>query len=90
MQNLVYNVGLKLESDKKSIRDVEPLLKDLRSILKLPDESYYNILIAITEAMNNAIIHGNKYRTDKSVSISIKANKTNPTARASAIIAIAM
>ena len=38
-------------------------------------DKYYNILIAVTEAFNNAIIHGNKCNNDKKVGFDIIADE---------------
>jgi serine/threonine-protein kinase RsbW len=40
------------------------------SINNVCDDSYGNMLVAITEAVNNAIYHGNKGNPDKQVKIS--------------------
>jgi serine/threonine-protein kinase RsbW len=39
---------------------VEQLLIDIKSKQGIPEERFYNLMIALTEALNNAIIHGNK------------------------------
>lgn len=58
-------------SERKSIKLVEPIISDLKQRLNIPDEKYYNILIAVTEAVNNAIIHGNKCSCGKLVDFNI-------------------
>ena len=58
-------------SERKSIRLVEPIINNLRKELDIPDEKFYNILISVTEAVNNAIIHGNKCCNSKKVNLDI-------------------
>lgn len=49
-----------LPSDLASIGDVETLIDVYTNQLQVSEDAYGNILIAVTEAVNNAIIHGNK------------------------------
>jgi serine/threonine-protein kinase RsbW len=51
---------------------VEPYFFELKDELKIKDELFYNMLIAVTEAVNNAIIHGNKCNPQKIVNIQIE------------------
>lgn len=61
-------------SDKSSMSEVEPLLGDLKQRVEIPDDRFYNLLIAVTEAFNNAIVHGNKLNPDKIVEVKITTN----------------
>lgn len=58
---------LELESKAESIAEVEGFVDQIREDVELPDELYGNILIALTEAVNNCIIHGNKFSPVKRV-----------------------
>ncbi len=58
-------------SDKEAITHVEPLLMDLKDRLRIEEERFYDFLVCVTEAANNAIMHGNKYDESKSFGISI-------------------
>lgn len=49
-----------LPSSLTSITEVESLIDDACVKLELNEDVYGNVLIAVTEAVNNAIIHGNK------------------------------
>ncbi|MBN9295288.1 MAG: ATP-binding protein [Flavobacteriia bacterium] len=42
------------------ISDVETLIERVCSSLSVNDDIYGNILISVTEAFNNAVIHGNR------------------------------
>lgn len=76
MSNSIIELKRELTSQRKAIKEVEPMLQFFREQLHLKDESYYNILIALTEAVNNAIIHGNRCDPDKKVVIDIKADES--------------
>lgn len=73
------NIQIKktFSSERKSIKLVEPIISDLKQRLNIPDEKYYNILISVTEAVNNAIIHGNKCCCGKSVDFLIDADSNH-------------
>ncbi|MFW5803947.1 MAG: ATP-binding protein [bacterium] len=63
---------LKISSEIENLRKVEKLVDDISDEFKLNSELYGNILIATLEAVNNAILHGNKLDQDKVVNIKIK------------------
>ena len=72
------NVGV-VESFIDNVRDklnskLAPARKG-RDKLKINDNVYGNVLIAVTEAVNNAIVHGNKEKKRKKVEISLKHSK---------------
>ncbi|HET6245317.1 MAG: ATP-binding protein [Bacteroidetes bacterium] len=52
---------------------VEKLIDQICSEYKINEDHYGNILVTLTEAVNNAIYHGNKSNPDKKVFISFKA-----------------
>ncbi len=47
-------------SDPKNIHRVEEFLLKMNSAFKIDDEKFGSLLVVVTEAVNNAIIHGNK------------------------------
>ncbi|MDZ4844440.1 MAG: ATP-binding protein [Chitinophagales bacterium] len=59
-----------LDSTPESISEVEGFVEQLREEIEIPDELYGNILICLTEAVNNCIIHGNKLSPVKKVKLS--------------------
>jgi serine/threonine-protein kinase RsbW len=67
---------LVLQSNLNSISRIEPYVNQIVSDFGINDEIYGNILIALTEAVNNAILHGNK--EDKSKKVTIKLVSNNP------------
>ncbi len=60
---------IKIESTAENLRLVERLVEDVCEIYNVNEDNYGNILIAVTEAVNNAIYHGNKGNPKKSVQI---------------------
>ncbi len=66
---------LTLPSDTRNLSKVEPFLASaVRHVLD--DGKYYNAVIALTEAVNNAIVHGNKRDASKEVYISVLITQT--------------
>lgn len=66
---------MKIKSNVDNLRLVEKFVDELSSELKLSDEIYGNLLIATLEAVNNAIIHGNKQDENLEVSIDMEKEK---------------
>ena len=54
-----------LQSDPKSLLSLESWINSLCETYSISAELYGNILIALSEAVNNAITHGNKNIVDK-------------------------
>lgn len=65
---------LELQSNPNSISHIEPYVNQIVSDFGINDEIYGNILISLTEAVNNAIIHGNKEDLSKKVVIKLVDN----------------
>ena len=62
---------IKLPSDFKALVEVENLVDRVCSGLGVQDEAYGNVLIAVTEAVNNAIQHGNEMKNDLFVDVAV-------------------
>lgn len=77
MEDCLFTKIALFRSEKSSMSKVEPLLCDLRSKVKIPDDRFYNLLIAVTEAFNNAIVHGNKLNPEKLVEVELICNKNS-------------
>ena len=58
-----------LQSNPKHIRKVEPFLKKINHVAHLDEIQLHKMMVSLTEAVNNAIIHGNKSNPDKSVRV---------------------
>ncbi len=61
---------LELRSDAESLSVVEHLIDDVRSKYNISEDIFGNMLVAITEAVTNAIYHGNKSDPNKKVNVS--------------------
>lgn len=68
-QKSTYQHMLKLASDPKNVAVVESFVGKICREYQIQREIYGNILISLTEAVNNAIIHGNKNDENKTVRI---------------------
>jgi serine/threonine-protein kinase RsbW len=66
---------IKFSSKGENITIIERLIDDLCEKYQVQEEHYGNILIALTEAANNAIYHGNKQDPDKTVVVQYSADK---------------
>jgi serine/threonine-protein kinase RsbW len=62
---------LQIPSDFSSLVDVENLVDRVCGDLGVQEDSYGNILIAVTEAVNNAIQHGNEFNTQLVVDVAV-------------------
>lgn len=58
------------ESQLQNIAMVEKIIDSLCEDYNINEEHYGNILISLTEAVNNAIVHGNRLDPEKKVVLS--------------------
>ncbi len=68
-KNLRYSLALK--SEPESITVLDNLLVQFAKNHKLNTHKYADACVAIGEALNNAIYHGNKLNNDKKVSLEL-------------------
>ena len=66
--------SITINSDIDKLRVVETLVDTLSKKLGISDEVYGKILISTVEAVNNAILHGNKGNADKTVTVDFTAD----------------
>ena len=71
--NKEFNVieSLKLSSDYQSIAMIEKLIDKVCNNVGVNEDAYGNVLIAVTEAVNNAIQHGNKENGSLQIDVSV-------------------
>jgi serine/threonine-protein kinase RsbW len=62
---------IKLPSDFNSLVDVENLVDRVCSGLGVQEDAYGNVLVAVTEAVNNAIQHGNVLNNELYVDVAV-------------------
>jgi len=63
----IYRITLR--SSPRSIKRVEGYLQRISSAVELDEIQMHKLMVSLTEAVNNAILHGNKSRADKKVSV---------------------
>jgi serine/threonine-protein kinase RsbW len=68
------NTILQFASVPQSLNLVEKMIDELRIKYNIPEECYGNMLVALTEAVNNAIHHGNGMNPDKFVRVRYSFN----------------
>lgn len=66
---------IEFASKGENITIIERLVDDLCEKFHIQEEHYGNILIALTEGVNNAIYHGNKQNPDKKVTVTYHADE---------------
>lgn len=64
---------VRFASKTENIAIVERLIDDVFAQYSIAEDHYGNILISLTEAVNNAIVHGNKLDAAKEVVVSYTA-----------------
>ena len=65
---------MQIASKPESINLVEKLIDDIKTEYQIHEECYGNMLVAVTEAVNNAMQHGNKYDPAKMVNITYEVD----------------
>ena len=60
-----------LPSDYQSLVDVEKLVGSVCEEFGVQDDAFGNVLIAVSEAVNNAIQHGNQNNPDAKVEVKV-------------------
>lgn len=73
---MIEDIQLTLKSSPCQIKHIEDFVKSLMCKCQLDQDVYDNILISLTEAVNNAIIHGNKEDVRKFVNINCQEKST--------------
>ena len=56
-----------IPTSRDELRQLPSLLESVRSSCAIGDDQFYNLVIALTEAVNNAIVHGNRNDPQKHV-----------------------
>ena len=69
-------VTIEFPSIVDNIKIVESFIDNSRDVYNISDDLYGNILVAITEAVNNAIHHGNDNNKEKIVRLTCASNHT--------------
>lgn len=67
-------IKIEIPSITENIRIIESFIDNAKERFNLDDDIYGNIMIAVTESVNNAIMHGNKNDRTKNVTLSLSLN----------------
>lgn len=62
---------LSVPSELSSVSIVESLIDRVCGSLGVHEDAYGNILIAVTEAVNNAVIHGNCFKSELDIDVEV-------------------
>ena len=68
---------MRFPSTPDNLSIVERLIDDLRDVGSFNDKCYGDVLIAMTEAVNNAIVHGNRMHPEKEVVVEYETQEKN-------------
>jgi len=66
---------LRIESSINNLRIVESAMDEIMNEIGITQENYGKILVSTLEAVNNAIMHGNKHEKEKIVDVEITYKK---------------
>ena len=66
---------VKIPSIKENVSVVESFIENVGEKIRIEESIYGNVLVSVTEAVNNAIVHGNKEDKNKKVMLALKQNK---------------
>lgn len=74
MSAIARRFSLQLRSIPENIVLLEPFVEKAKSYCCVSNEQYHNILLVLTEAVNNSIVHGNHADPAKKVRIQMNIN----------------
>ena len=69
MREASTSSSIRLNSVPSNVDKVSTFVENLSSKFRFAPDTYGNVLISLTEAVNNAIIHGNKQDANKVVEV---------------------
>ena len=65
------SIKIQVPSVVENLRMIESFIDNAKEFYNINDDIYGNIMVAVTETVNNAIIHGNKEDKSKKVNLSL-------------------
>ncbi|MCC9165375.1 ATP-binding protein [Pontibacter harenae] len=68
-------VKIQIPSLIENIRVIESFIDNSKEEFEFEDDIYGNIMVAVTESVNNAIRHGNKFDKDKNVYLTLQVEE---------------
>ena len=69
MNSIYIDDSIVLKSEISNISIIEKLIDNLSGVCQFSDEIYGKLLLAVVEAVNNAIVHGNNSDPEKNVNV---------------------
>ena len=66
------SINIQIPSLTDNVRMIESFIDNAKDRFHLNDDIYGNIMVAVTESVNNAIRHGNQGDTKKNVHLSLQ------------------
>ena len=69
---MISTIKIEIPSLLENIRMIESFIDNVKEEYSLDDGIYGNIMIAVTESVNNAIRHGNKLDPNKNVKLCLQ------------------
>ena len=69
-------IELSIPSRRENIRVVENFIESARSEYNINEDIYGNMMVAVTESVSNAIIHGNRQDENKQVCLRLDMNSS--------------
>lgn len=69
------SLKIQIPSLTENIRIVESFIDNVKDRFHIDDDIYGNIMVAVTESVNNAIRHGNKLDKNKSVVLAVTSEE---------------
>ena len=68
----MQKLNIQIPSLPENIRIVESFIDNAKDTYHISDDLYGNIMVAITESVNNGILHGNQSDSKKMVDLSLE------------------
>lgn len=68
-----HTYSMQIPSERANIAAVEAFVVSIPEAHQFSRERYHDLLLALTEAVNNAIIHGNECDASKTVDVDVRA-----------------
>lgn len=76
---MISTIKIEIPSLLENIRMIESFIDNAKEEYKFDDGIYGNIMIAVTESVNNAIRHGNKLDPNKNVKLCLQLDESQIT-----------
>lgn len=68
---------LVINSNQSELKRVEAFLKDIFVEYKLPEKNFNKVLLCVSEAIINSIVHGHKQKEEKKILIQVISEETD-------------